>query len=203
MGLVDTSRGVGLSRPRPPYLRLVHMTETPLAAPAPVISRSRPIDKIAAGFAFVLGLAAILGALGSQYIGGLQPCDLCYGQRLPYYIGLPVLAVVLAFWNRLPLQVWFVAMAAVTAIFAWGAYLGGFHAGVEYGWWQGPTACTGAGTAISFEDLGNLTPVVPCDQVQFEILGVSLAGMNMLVSLAIVGLLLIAVGDQWRRMRRG
>jgi len=56
---------------------------------------SRPLDKIAAGLAFVLGLVTILGALGSQYIGGLQPCELCLEQRLPYYWGLPLLALVL------------------------------------------------------------------------------------------------------------
>jgi disulfide bond formation protein DsbB len=81
--------------------------------------------------------------------------------------------------------------------------MGIYHAGVEYGFWPGPTACTGTGTGISFEDLNNLTPVVPCDKVQFQLWGVSLAGMNALVSLAIVGLLLIAIGDQWRRVRKG
>ena len=179
-------------------------TDTPAAAPpAPGSFLSRALDKKAAGLAFVVGLAAILGALGSQYFGGLQPCELCLEQRLAYYWGLPVLAVVLVLWNRIPVGVWFIAMAVIAAIFAWGTYMGVYHAGVEYGFWPGPTACTGTGTGISFEDLNNLTPVVPCDKVQFQLLGVSLAGMNALVSLAIVGLLLIAIGDQWRRVRKG
>ena len=59
---------------------------------------ARPYDKIAAGLAFVLGLATILGALGSQFIGGLQPCELCLEQRLSYYWGLPLLLVVLVTW---------------------------------------------------------------------------------------------------------
>ncbi len=180
-------------------------TETPAASPAapPRSFLARALDKKAAAFAFVLGLAAILGALGSQYIGGLQPCELCLEQRVAYYWGLPVLGAVLVLWNRIPVQVWFVAMALVAAIFVWGAYMGIYHAGVEYGLWPGPTACTGTGTGISFEDLNNLTPVVPCDKVQFQLWGVSLAGMNALVSLAIVGLLLVAIGDQWRRVRSG
>ncbi len=180
------------------------MTTTTPAAPAPTRSLlSRALDKKAAGLAFVLGLAAILGALGSQYIGGLQPCELCLEQRMAYYWGLPVLGLVLILWNRIPVQVWFVAMAVVAAIFAWGAYMGIYHAGVEYGFWPGPTACTGTGNGISFEDLNTLAPVVPCDKVQFQLWGVSLAGMNALVSLAVVGLLLIAIGDQWRRVRKG
>ncbi len=180
------------------------MTTTTPAAPAPRRSLlSRALDKKAAGLAFVLGLVAIVGALGSQFIGGLQPCELCLEQRVAYYWGLPLLGAILLLWNRIPVQVWFVAMAVVAAIFAWGVYMAGYHAGVEYGFWPGPTACTGTGTAISFEDLNNLKPVIPCDKVQFQLWGVSLAGMNMLVSIAIVGLLLIAIGDQWRRVRKG
>ena len=159
------------------------------------------LDKKAALLAFALGLAAILGALGSQYIFGLQPCELCLEQRLAYYWGLPILAAVLILWNRLPMPVWYLAAGIVIAIFAWGTYMGAYHAGVEWGFWPGPTACTGTGTDIDFGDLGdiNAARVVPCDKVQFRFLGISLAGYNALVSLAVVGLLLVAVIDQWRR----
>jgi disulfide bond formation protein DsbB len=164
---------------------------------------SRALDKKAAAAAFVLGLATILGALGSQYIGGLEPCELCLEQRLAYYWGLPILAAVLVLWNRLPLTVWYIAIAVVAAIFVWSTYMGGYHAGVEWGFWPGPTACTGVGTGIDFGDLGdiNAARVVPCDVVQFRFLGLSLAGYNSLISLAIVALLMAAIADQWRRGR--
>jgi disulfide bond formation protein DsbB len=164
----------------------------------------RALDKKAALAALILGLAAILGALGSEFIGGLMPCELCLEQRWPYYWGLPLLAAILVLWNRIPLQVWFIAMAIVTAIFTWGAYMGAYHAGVEWGFWPGPTSCTGTGTAIDFSQLNdiNAARVVPCDVVQFRFLGISLAGYNALVSLAIVGLLGLAMFDQWRRTRR-
>jgi disulfide bond formation protein DsbB len=162
------------------------------------------LDKKAALLAFVLGALAIGGALISQYAYGLQPCELCLEQRLAYYWGLPVLAAVLVLWNRLPLAVWYVAIGVATAIFAWGAYMGIYHAGVEWGFWPGPTACTGTGTGIDFGDLNdiNAARVIPCDVVQFRFLGISLAGYNALVSLAIVGLLLVALADQWRRGRK-
>ncbi len=164
---------------------------------------ARPFDKLAAGFAFLLGLATILGALGSQFIGGLQPCELCLEQRLPYYWGLPLLALILVLWNRLPLQVWYVGMAIVAALFAWGTYLGGFHSGVEWGFWPGPTACsgTGAGTSLTLDSLNDLQPVIGCDVVQFRFLGISLAGYNALISLAIVVLLAAAMLFQARRVR--
>jgi disulfide bond formation protein DsbB len=162
------------------------------------------LDKKAAILAFLLGLGAILGALGSEYFGGLEPCELCLEQRLAYYWGLPVLGAVLLLWNRLPLTVWYIAMAIVAAIFVWGTYMGVYHAGVEWGFWPGPTACTGTGTSISFDALGdiNAARVIPCDVVQFRFLGISLAGYNALVSLAVVALILVAMGDQWRRQRR-
>src|SRR5690606_7133398 len=131
----------------------------------------------------------ILGALGSQYIGGLQPCELWLEQRIPHYWGLPLLALILVFWNRLPLPVWYVGMAIVTALFAWGAYLGIFHSGVEWGFWPGPTACTGIGETFSMDALNVLRPVIGCDVVQFRFLGISLAGYNALISLAVVALL--------------
>lgn len=162
------------------------------------MSPSRPLDKIAAGSAFILGLVTILGALGSQFIGGLQPCELCLEQRLPYYWGLPLLALILILWNRLPLTAWYVAMAIVAALFAWGAYLGGFHSGVEWGFWPGPTACTGVGNDLSMDMLNDLQPVIGCDVVQFRFLGLSLAGYNALISAAIVGLLLVAMTVQAR-----
>jgi disulfide bond formation protein DsbB len=161
-----------------------------------------PLDKKTAGVAFVLGLLTILGALGSQYFGGLQPCDLCLEQRLAYYYGLPILFAVLVTWNRLPLPVWYIAMAIVTAIFAWGIYMGAYHAGVEWGFWPGPTACAGVGGEMSFESLNNMTPVIGCDAVQFRFLGISLAGYNALISLAIVALLLVSITAQARRHRR-
>ena len=163
--------------------------------------RSIPTDKLAAGSAFLLGLVTILGALGSQYLGGLVPCELCLEQRQPYYWGLPILAAVLVLWNRLPLPVWYIAMAIVTALFVWSTYMGVFHAGVEWGFWPGPTACTGVGEGFSFDSLSNLNDVhiVGCDVVQFRFLGISLAGYNALVSLAIVVLLAVSMIAQFRR----
>jgi disulfide bond formation protein DsbB len=164
---------------------------------------SRALDKKATALAFALGLVAILGALGSQILGGLVPCELCLEQRMAYYWGLPIVAAILVLWNRIPLTVWYVVMAVAAAIFAWGTYMGVYHAGVEWGFWPGPTACTGVGTTteLSFDqlsDINNAPKVVPCDVVQFRFLGISLAGYNALVSAAVVVLLLVAIVWQWQ-----
>ncbi|HEY4199050.1 MAG TPA: disulfide bond formation protein B [Devosiaceae bacterium] len=155
---------------------------------------SRPIDKLAVGLAFLLAFAGIAGAWFSQLVMGLVPCELCLEQRIAYYWGVPLLALILILWNRLPLAVWYIAVAIAAAIFLWSTYMGGYHAGVEWGFWPGPTACTGTGVEMNFNDLNNIDAarVVPCDAVQFRFLGISLAGYNALASIVVVALLAIA-----------
>jgi len=172
-------------------------TVTSAAHDAPVGNGGLLSDRgrLLAGLAFLLGLATILGAWGSQIIGGLVPCELCLEQRLAYYWGLPVLALVLILWNRLPRQALVIGLLVAAAIFAWSTYMGVYHAGVEMKLWPGPTACTGTGVDISFGDLSNLnaTRVVPCDAIQFQLFGITLAGYNALISAAIVLALLVSV----------
>ena len=85
--------------------------------------------------------------------------------------------------------------------------IGVFHAGVEWKFWAGPSACTGGAGAIDLSQLANLGSAkaeVPCDVVQWRdpILKLSLAGYNAIVSLVIVVLLLVALGNQLRHSRR-
>lgn len=138
--------------------------------------------------AFVLAFLAIAGAWSTQLFMGLVPCELCLEQRMAYYFGLPILLAALLLWNRLPRAIWLGLMLAAAAVFVWGVYMGGYHAGVEYGFWPGPTACTGTGVDVSFTDLTKINEarVVPCDKVQFRFLGITLAGYNTLVSVATV-----------------
>ena len=155
------------------------------------------LGKAAALAAFIIGLLVILGAWGSQIWGGLVPCELCLGERLPYYWGLPLLAVILLLWDRLPRTVWTIGLLIVAAIFVWSIYLGAYHAGVEWKFWAGPSACTSESGGLDLSQLSNLNAVksVPCDVVQWRdpVLKLSLAGYNALLSLVVVVLLLVAL----------
>lgn len=155
-------------------------------------------DRLLAIAGFALGLATILGALAFQYIGGLYPCELCLTQRLPYYIGLPVLGVLIVLWNVLPRPFRLALTFIAGGLFVWGTGLGIYHTGVEWGIFEGPTACSGTGEgALSLDMLGDLSgaQVVACNAVQWELLGISLAGFNALISAVIV----LVLGASFRR----
>ncbi len=157
-----------------------------------------------ANSAFLIGLFTILGAWAFQLIGGYIPCELCYAQRTPYYIGLPLLAAIIIFWTKIPTMLRILLTLIVAAIFIWGAYLGGFHSGVEWGFWAGPTSCAGDSEGLSFDALNNLneTMVVPCGQAQWRFLGISFAGYNALISSLISLILIWSALGQYKRIKR-
>ena len=150
-----------------------------------------PRQKLAA-LLLVLGMAATVGgALAFQHIGGYIPCKLCYEQRMPYYVGAPLmLLALLAALARLPGIVTRILLLAGAALMAYGLYLGVFHSGVEWGWWPGPTDC---GMVVAPPDTGgngvldSLNSVIPpsCDEAALRILGLSLAGWNAIASLGL------------------
>jgi disulfide bond formation protein DsbB len=134
--------------------------------------------------ALLLPLALLGGALGSQYLGGLHPCEMCYWQRWPH--GAAILLAALAF--TAPAQAQrsrTLTLLAALAIAISGA-IGVYHAGVEAKIFEGFTTCTalpsGASTADLLKQITH-APLVRCDQVQFRFLGVSMAGWNAILSL--------------------
>ena len=128
-----------------------------------------------------LGLPTALlgGALLSEYVGKLYPCDMCWWQRYPHGVAILLAIGALASPLGAP-RTRILTLLAALAIAVSGA-IGVFHAGVEYGWWEGLTTCT-AGGAMSLEDIMNV-PLVRCDQVQWSLAGISLAGFNAILSL--------------------
>ncbi len=152
---------------------------------------------------FATGLSVILGAWGSQIIGGIEPCELCLVQRWPYYIALPVVAVVLLGWKQIPAGVRIALTGFAVLVFTVSVGLGIYHAGVEYGFWMGPAACSGPGDAISFTDLSaiNSVEVIPCDEVQWQLFGISLAGFNALASAFVAFMLGWSALGQYQRVK--
>jgi disulfide bond formation protein DsbB len=133
--------------------------------------------RLAYGLALAVPAALLGGALIAQYGFGLPPCEMCWWQRYPHIVAV-ILA--LAGWaaKRDPL----IALAAVAVVVS--GLIGGFHAGVEYGWWEGITRCTGF--ELGDDPLASImaAPVVRCDVAPWTLAGISLAGFNFLISVA-------------------
>jgi disulfide bond formation protein DsbB len=133
--------------------------------------------------------ATVGGALAFQYIGGYIPCKLCYEQRIPYYVGIPLMLVaLLASLMRLPAWVSRGLLAIGGLLMLYGLYLGVYHSGVEWGWWPGPTDCTNVAGPVDTGGNGVLDALdkfVPpsCDKAALRILGLSMAGWNAIASL--------------------
>jgi disulfide bond formation protein DsbB len=135
----------------------------------------------------------LAGAWFFQLVLDIRPCPLCLEQRYAYYLAVPLGALLAWAAARHARRGVLVAGLAILAAAALGnAWLGGYHAGVEWGFWQGPTECSGPvldlGKAGSLFDNLDKVKVIRCDEVQWRFLGLSLAGYNVLISLAMATL---------------
>ncbi|MEO1550200.1 MAG: disulfide bond formation protein B [Pseudomonadota bacterium] len=136
-----------------------------------------------AWFLAALGSAALLlAALGSQYLGGLSPCPMCLWQRWPHLVAaLAGLGLLFTPWRGL-------AILGLLAALSTSA-IGFFHAGVEQGWWEGPTTCAapdiGGVSAAELLDQILAAPVVRCDEIAWSFAGLSMAAWNGVLSLAL------------------
>lgn len=153
-----------------------------------------------AAAAFLIAAAAALtvgGALIFEHGFGYVPCMLCLWGRWPYYVGVPLALVAGLLAMRGASGGAKIFLVGVGAVFVASAGLAAYHAGVEWGFWPGPTSCAGANAAPS--TAGGLleqmrtTRIVPCDRAAWRLLGLSLAGYSALISLALAGLAFAAL----------
>jgi disulfide bond formation protein DsbB len=141
----------------------------------------------------LISLLVIGGALAFQFVGRLIPCEICLAERWPWYAAIPIAGLFLLWRPRWPLVALVFAL-----VFLGSSGLGFYHVGVEQGFLPGPDACTAPRTAgLTAEELTRQilsAPVVRCDEVQWSLFGVSLAGFNLALSLFVLGLAIWA----WR-----
>jgi len=169
------------------------------------LTRSRPAVASAI-LVTAVGVATILGAYYFQYVIGLRPCPLCLEQRVAYYVSIPLAIVVALAASRdapRPLVTAGLGVIALTMLFNSGLAL--FHAGVEWKWWPGPQECSGPLTDLStggdlLSSLTNLT-IVRCDEAAWRFLGLSLAGYDVLISLALAVIAAWGAAAAWRAVR--
>jgi disulfide bond formation protein DsbB len=145
------------------------------------MARTSALAPRTASLLLAIAAALILATVFAfQYLGGAAPCPLCIWQRYPYGV-LIALGVIGFFWQPRAMLV------SSTLVLLVGAGLAGYHYGVEQGWFALPAGCAAGGEATSVEELRQMLREAPpaCDQVQFTVLGLSLAAWNFLASLGL------------------
>ena len=171
----------------------------------PQVSRSSANPVLSAALAIlVIAAATIAGAWFIQLVLDIQPCPLCLHQRYAYYTIIPLsalLAVGAARSGPRGVLVFGLSLIALAALA--NAVFGAYHAGVEWGFWKGPTTCTGPlvnlGNAGSLFEQLDKVKVIPCDVVQWRFLGISLAGYNALISLLMAAVAGWGIAKQSKR----
>lgn len=147
------------------------------------LSLARPLS-FARIIAILLPSALLGGALASQYLGGLFPCEMCMWQRWPHLAAILVAMAAIVLRGNPPAS----ATATLLAAFAiaTSGVIGVYHAGVEYRWWEGFTTCTSLRPPPGGDMLDAImaAPLIRCDQAQWTLFGISLAGYNALFSLS-------------------
>ncbi|MDP2801371.1 MAG: disulfide bond formation protein B [Phreatobacter sp.] len=151
-------------------------------------------------------IGTILGAFFFEFVVGLPPCPLCLQQRHPYYAVVPA-AFFVAFmaWRRWPAPFVRLGLFGLAALMVWGAGLGIYHAGAEWGFWQGPTTCAQPTTiarnpADLLRQLQAAKPLADCTVAGWRFLGLSLAGWNVLIASALALVALAAASRPHERV---
>ena len=128
-----------------------------------------------------ISIFALIAAYFVEYILGYKPCNLCLIERLPYFFAIVIIFLYLTI-NRFEKLI-FIFLGL---IFASGTILSFYHFGIEQGFFKESLVC------ISNDEINSLIKedlikelqkkVVSCKDVQFTLLGLSLATINTLIS---------------------
>jgi len=186
-----TGRGNATDRDRRIGIAATNATQqpgTPMRAIAMPASARRPVA--AAIVVAAAGTATMLGAYFFQFVVGLAPCPLCLDQRIAYYVSIPLaLLLAIAGLRQAPRRLIALGLAAIALVMLFNAGLALYHAGIEWKWWPGPQECSGplgdlTGGGDLLWQISTIT-LVRCDEAAWRFLGLSLAGYDVLISLAL------------------
>lgn len=151
-----------------------------------------------------LGVSAAMLATAHafEHFAFLLPCQLCLRQREVYWAAIAMAATGLILWNIRNNRRFLVAFNVMLAlVFMTGAVVALFHAGVEWKWWPAPTGCTAGAVDVMNLDLGGLderTATASCLDAPWHLLGLSMAGWNVIVSVILSAVSFLAAGVAFR-----
>ncbi|MBL4811464.1 MAG: disulfide bond formation protein B [Rhodobacteraceae bacterium] len=134
------------------------------------------------------GSAALLAGAFLFQAFGYPPCAMCLWQRWPHVAAI-IIGMLALMLTRSPLNRFLPWLGAAAAAVTSG--LGLYHTGVERDWWEGPASCTGAGGGLGGLNASDLLSLdgprlILCDEVSWQLFGLSMASWNMLFSAVLV-----------------
>lgn len=165
------------------------------------IARREP-PLAAAAIVTIVGVLTVCSLYFLQYVMLVTPCHLCLEQRYAFYFSIPLAALLwLGVNHGVSRKVMIAGFVVIAIVMLWNSGLAAYHAGVEWKFWQGPTDCSGPidslGSASDLlKRLQNIS-LVRCDEVTWSFLGISLAGWNVPLSLALAGVAAWGAKASW------
>ena len=136
-------------------------------------------------FYLVILLISIISLLGAVFIENVleqSPCRLCLYQRIPYLISIFICFFGFNYYKN------FLWMYLLLILFIISTILSGYHVGIENGIFEEFSGCTSENINITnkLDLLNNLKKTMPsCKNVDFKLFGLSLATINLIISLII------------------
>ncbi len=148
-------------------------------------AESPTVPTLLAGLAAAGSAGMLAGAFAFQHLGGLAPCEMCLWQRWPHALGIALGVLLLVPFLRESRILRLLGLGSMLV----GAGIALLHTGVERGWWEGPTECSGGpGGDLSADQLLDAiraAPLVRCDEVAWSMMGLSMASWNGIASVAL------------------
>ena len=131
---------------------------------------------------FLISIINLLGAVFIENVLEQSPCRLCLYQRIPYLISIFICFFGFNYYKN------FLWMYLLLILFIISAILSGYHVGIENSIFEEFSGCTSENINITnkLDLLNNLKKTMPsCKNVDFRLFGLSLATINLIISLII------------------
>ena len=139
-------------------------------------------NKIVLKLILTFSVFAIFAAYFIQYVLGHQPCNLCLIERIPYFLVITIISLCLLLKKFEK-----ISLIALSLIFFSAALISFYHFGIEQGFFKESLVCdlNTEDKILTAEELLKVLKekTISCKDVDFKILGFSLASLNTIVSL--------------------
>ena len=141
-------------------------------------------NNLNASLSLLLSSSLLFGAYFLEFYLSLVPCDLCIQQRIVHASILIISLLIFPLYTFSKLKL--ILLSILNLLWLGSSSLAFYHFGIEKKFWQGFSECS-SNLIFNENTLDQLLSKSPirCDETQFELLDISLAGWNGILSMSI------------------